>query len=225
MRFFYLSAILALTMTIMGGIPSSALAEEMAFLKNGRSLTIQSHQSLADRVRLNLTESDFIEMDPGLIDRFEPVALSTLRPTAQSDIPSAESSLPRATQPLQIQPVIKEVAKKYSLDHKLITAMIRAESDFDPRALSSKGAQGLMQLMPATSVQMKIQNPFDIRENLDAGARYFKQLLNNYQNDLALALAAYNAGPAAVSLYGGIPPFPETQEYIQKVLYGRLLVR
>jgi soluble lytic murein transglycosylase-like protein len=103
--------------------------------------------------------------------------------------------------------------------------MIRAESDFDPRALSSKGAQGLMQLMPATSVQMKVQNPFDIRENLDAGARYFKQLLNTYQDDLALALAAYNAGPAAVSLYGGIPPFPETRQYIQKVLYGRLLVR
>ncbi len=226
MRFFNLSAILTLILTThLGGTHPSAWAEEMACLKNGRTLTIQSHQTLADRTRLIITDSDFIEMDPVLIDHFEPVTPSISLPAKQTDVPAGESSLPKTFQPLQIQPAIKEVAKKYSLDHKLITAMIRAESNFNPYALSPKGAQGLMQLMPETALQMKVRNVYDIRENLDAGARYLKQLLNNYQNDLALALAAYNAGPAAVSLYGGIPPFPETRQYIQNVLYGRLLVQ
>lgn len=123
----------------MGWIHPSAWAEEMVHLKNGRALTIQSHQILADRMRLNLTESDFIEMDPGAIDRFEPVAPSISLSTMQSAAPFGESVLPKTSQLLLIQPAIKEVAKKYSLDHKLITAMIRTESNFNPFALSPRG--------------------------------------------------------------------------------------
>jgi soluble lytic murein transglycosylase-like protein len=225
MRYFKLSAILTLLLIIhLAGSRPSAWAEERAYLKNGHNLTIQNHQTQANRMRLNITDSDFIEMDPVLIDHFEPVVPSISLASEPTRVLARELPSDNASQPLQIQPAIKEVAKKYSLDHKLITAMIRAESNFNPYALSPKGAQGLMQLMPGTALQMKVSNAYDIRENLEAGARYLKQLLDNYQNDLALALAAYNAGPVAVSLYRGIPPFPETREYIQKVLYGRLMV-
>jgi soluble lytic murein transglycosylase-like protein len=218
---------LPILITIFGGegIVISVQAEELALLKNGRSLQIQNHQTVGGRIRLNIAGDDYIDIEPGLIDRFEPVAPVIPLSLSQATKPSSLVSVPVPPQPQQIRPAIQRVALKYNLDHKLITAMIRAESDFNPFAISPKGAQGLMQLMPETAHQFKVHNVFDIQENLDAGARYLKQLLKSYQNDLSLALAAYNAGPAAVSLYKGIPPFPETRQYIQKVLFGRLRVQ
>jgi soluble lytic murein transglycosylase-like protein len=116
------------------------------------------------------------------------------------------------------QSLIQQTAQKYGLDPNLLAAVVNQESGGDPNAHSSVGAQGLMQLMPATAASLGVTNSFDPQQNLDAGARYLSGLLTQYGGDTSLALAAYNAGPGNVNKYNGIPPFQETQSYVQKIL-------
>ncbi len=112
----------------------------------------------------------------------------------------------------------EKIGKSFSLDPALLKAIAKVESSFNPKAISPKGALGLMQLMPSTIKSLRIKNPFDPVENLKGGAMYFKQLLDEFK-DLSLALAAYHAGPKKVKAYKGIPPFPETQNFVKNVLH------
>lgn len=114
--------------------------------------------------------------------------------------------------------LISELAKKYEIDFALVKAMIRAESGFNPNAISRKGAKGLMQLMPETALRMNVSNVFNPKENIEGGVRYLKYLLSLFKNDLRLSLAAYNAGENIVSQLGTIPPYRETVDYVRKVL-------
>lgn len=113
---------------------------------------------------------------------------------------------------------IRSASSRHGLDHSLVKAMILVESRFDPLAVSSKGAMGLMQLMPITSRHMGVSDPFDPHQNIDGGVRYLKYLLGRFNNNIVLALAAYNAGPENVVKHGGIPPFNETVNYVRRVL-------
>ncbi len=113
---------------------------------------------------------------------------------------------------------IRRIGIRYNVDPSLLKAIIHTESDFDNRAVSRSGAQGLMQLMPKTSFDLRVVNPFDPQENIDGGTRYFRSLLDSFNNDLILSLAAYNAGPGLVTRTGGVPRIPETLRYINKVL-------
>ncbi len=117
----------------------------------------------------------------------------------------------------QFDHLIYEFSKKYGVDFALIKAIIRAESGFNPTAISRKGARGLMQLMPETALRMNVNNIFDPRENIEGGVRYFKYLLSLFNNDLRLSLAAYNAGENIVSELRAIPPYQETIDYIRRV--------
>ena len=132
---------------------------------------------------------------------------------AQTSTPSFSSADSR-----NFDSFITEFAKKYEVDFALIKAIIRAESGFNPYAISRKGAKGLMQLMPETALRMKVSNVFSPKDNIEGGVRYFKYLLSLFDNDLRLSLAAYNAGENVVSQLGTIPPYRETVDYVRRVL-------
>ena len=130
---------------------------------------------------------------------------------------SPEPSVPGgATEPYLSE--IREAAVRHGVPERVVSAVIRVESCFNPRAISPKGARGLMQLMPGTASILGVRNSFDPRENIEGGVRHLRGLMDRFSNNLSLALAAYNAGEQAVTLHRGIPPFPETQGYVSRIL-------
>ncbi len=119
----------------------------------------------------------------------------------------------------KIDSIVNRVSSRYQVDPKLIHAMIRVESDYDPTAISSKGAMGLMQLIPSTAQRFGVRNPFDPKENIQGGVTYLRYLLNLFGGNLPLSLAAYNAGEETVIRSGGIPEIPETENYVREVTH------
>jgi len=117
----------------------------------------------------------------------------------------------------KVTSLVKQYATQFGLEEELVEAVIKIESGYDPLAVSSKGAQGLMQLIPETARDMEVADPFDMAENIRGGSRYLRLMLDLFEDNLDLALAAYNAGPSAVQRYGGIPPYNETLRYVEKV--------
>lgn len=122
----------------------------------------------------------------------------------------------------QIQELVGKISAKYKVDDKLVMALIQQESGFNTTAVSKAGAMGLMQLMPATAKTLGVLNPFSAEQNIEGGVKHLKNMLNKYNGNLILALAAYNAGGGSVDKYGGVPPYKETQNYVKKILANYL---
>ncbi|HEY5584078.1 MAG TPA: lytic transglycosylase domain-containing protein [Ruminiclostridium sp.] len=138
---------------------------------------------------------------------------------ARSALASSTAYIPSDNTELMnlINSNIDSASQKYAVDKDLIRAVMKQESSFNPTSISKSGAQGLMQLMPDTADALSVKNPFDIYQNINGGVQYLKDQLTTFKGDVSLALAAYNAGPNSVEKYGGIPPYAETQDYVQKV--------
>ena len=138
-----------------------------------------------------------------------------------SEIPSNINITKRASKS-EIIGIINEVSNKYDVDPKLIEALVKQESGFNPNAKSKAGALGLMQLMPSTAKGLGVTDPMDVRQNIEGGVKYVKSMLDRFNGNVILALAAYNAGPNAVKRYDGVPPYKETQNYVRSILANYL---
>lgn len=205
-------------------------ASEVAVLKNGFSIRHERREVIGSITRLyvNADGSSFVDVPTADIEHFEAApdeALSRPRPAASASrlSPAKTSGFPSATgfparPKTDLSEIVNDAGGKYRLDPDLLNSVIKAESAFNPRAVSPKGAQGLMQLMPGTASQLGVRNSFDAQSNVDGGTRYLRELLERYNFDLVKALAAYNAGPQRVERFGGVPPYYETRAYVARIV-------
>src|ERR1700733_10647801 len=194
------------------GMPLFASGADVALLRNGFSIRHERREVVGSVTRLYLGEDKNGYVDVPTAD-IESIEEDLSAPAA------THLSAPSAMHPSQsVDEVVNSTSGRYHLDPDLINSVIHAESGFNPRAVSPKGAQGLMQLMPQTASHLGVTNSFDPGDNLEGGTRYLRELLERYNFDLIKALAAYNAGPGRVEQYHGVPPYYETQAYVARII-------
>ena len=197
---------------VVGATPASA---DTLFLSTGKTLKIDALTCDSSTCTATLAGGDvrLRAVDVVRVEPDEQVDIEPASPAAADDGSVGESKTPRT-----IEQIVADAAHKYAVPRSLVRAVARAESAMNPAAVSQKGAQGVMQLMPGTARELGVRDAFDAAENIDAGVRLLRQLLEKYDGRVAEALAAYNAGPGAVARYKGVPPYRETRGYIRKIV-------
>jgi len=194
--------------------PASA---ELIFFSESRSMSVKSHRFEGERIIVSLRGGGEMTFDRSVVLKIAPDEVPYPEETQAAAV---DVIVPEATLVLigktVYDPIIESASDRNGVSARLVKALIQVESAFQPRARSNKGAMGLMQLMPETARQYRARNPYDPAANIEAGTRHLRSLLDQFE--LPLALAAYNAGEAAVRKFGGIPPYDETQAYVSKIL-------
>ena len=226
------AVIAVIAVLAVGALP--CFAGEVAVLKNGFSIRHERREIVGDVTRLYVTAdgASFVDVQTAEIEHFEAApqeAASGSRLSASGKSPPFDklraSSVAKyarngtpSSGPLDLNEVVNSASGRYRLDPDLVNSVIKAESGFNVRAVSPKGAQGLMQLMPGTASQLGVPNAFDPQANVEGGTKYLRELLERYNFDLVKALAAYNAGPQRVEQFGGVPPYHETRVYVARIV-------
>jgi Transglycosylase SLT domain len=196
-------------------VPHLAMAADLALLRNGFTIRHERRELLGETTRLFFEGADagYVDVPTSDIEGFEKdLSLPIPLPRPREAAPAG------ATPSVDLNQVVTSASATYHLDPDLVNSVIHAESGFNSRAVSRKGAVGLMQLMPGTAGKLGVTNPLDPEANVTGGTRYLRQLLEQYNFDLVKALAAYNAGPLRVQQYGGVPPYRETRAYVARIV-------
>jgi hypothetical protein len=203
--------LIVVTLGVAMLMPGSARAE-IAVLTNGMTMKVSSYRFDERTVTLFLKGGGDVTVPSSLIQGIVPDEI------VDEVVAAAEEAHVDTSDPSGLRALATATAKRHGLDPALVLAVVSVESGFRPRAISPKGAQGLMQLMPGTAKDLGVKDALDPAANLDGGTRHLNALLRQYDGDLKRALAAYNAGAGAVKRHGGVPPYRETRDYVQKVL-------
>lgn len=196
---------------LLSAVPADA---ELVFFSSGRTLSVKSHRIEGGSLVLALRDGGEIISDPAVITRITPDEVPY--PEPQEAAVHVEQPAPETDADVKYAEIIDKISAEHGVPPKLVRALIQVESAYRRDARSPKGAIGLMQLMPATTRQYEVANPYDPAANIEGGIKHLKSLLQRFT--LPLALAAYNAGEAAVQRFGGIPPYRETQNYVSAIL-------
>jgi len=190
-------------------------AAERVLLANGFDMRCNHHAQVGPMIRLYMStgESSYIEIRPAEITGYETV------PDPPPPSTSVQTKTDARLSPSDLHEMLAEAGEEHNLDADLLASVVKAESNGNSRAVSRAGARGLMQLMPKTAAEEGVSDSFKAEENVRGGSTYLNELLIRYHDNMALALAAYNAGPAAVDKYHGIPPYHETRAYVARVIH------
>jgi membrane-bound lytic murein transglycosylase B len=216
---------LAAAVCVLVAAGSSIASAEIVYMTSGRTVSVKAHTTVGDSVILKLRSGGEVTLDKTLVDKIEPDEVPYPEPVPQSPAPEPAAAVAEPTfqgsarlRDTAYADLIAAAAQTHGVDPILVQALIQVESNYKPKARSSKGAMGLMQLMPSVAREYKVRNAYDPAANIAAGVQKLKGLIETFAGDTALALAAYNAGEGAVLKFNGIPPYRETQNYVNKIL-------
>lgn len=208
------------TLAVAGAIwlGASDASADIVRLTNGRTMHVDSARFEGDVVILLMRGGGEIRAPKALVDEFLPEEIPWARDAALEALASSPTAAAPRMAPGVLRGMVEQAARRASLDVKLAQAVVRVESNYEPLAISRRGAMGLMQIMPTVARTYAVRDPYDPQQNLEAGMRHLVTLLKRFRGDVRRALAAYNAGEGAVSRYGGVPPYRETQVYVSRIM-------